>query len=351
MIALILFGTCVAFPDSSDLSAVSDGPFLLDQIATYGLFQQVHVMVFVGFGFLMVFLKTYSWTAVGYNYLIATFIIPMAILFTGFWHQAFAGKWHMIELSMTTLINADFAAAVHLITFGVLLGRVSLPQLFVIASIETFIWAFNEALIIVELKATDIGGSMVLHMFGAYFGLAASYFLQAKRSNNHPNNVSSYTSNLVAFIGTIFLFMYWPSFNGALSEGASQQRAIVNTYLAICASALSACVMSRVVHNKLDIEIVLNATLAGGVAIGSSADLITMPVISILIGMIAGNISAFGFSHIGPFLNKKFGLVDVCGVHNLHGIPAWISCIASIFVTAGLDKDKFNLIPERVAGN
>jgi ammonium transporter Rh len=222
-------------------------------------------MIFVGFGFLMVFLKTYSWTAVAYNYLIAAFIIPMAILFTGFWHQAFAGHWHKIELSIATLINADFACAVHLITFGVILGRVSLPQLFVIASIETLIWAFNEALIIVELKATDIGGSIVLHMFGAYFGLAASYFLQAKKSNNHPNNVSSYTSNLIAFIGTIFLFMYWPSFNAALSTGASQQRAIINTYLAICASTVSACVMSRVVHNKLDIEIVLNSTIAGGV--------------------------------------------------------------------------------------
>lgn len=37
----------------------------------YPFFQDVHVMIFIGFGFLMVFLKTHSWTSVGFNFLIA----------------------------------------------------------------------------------------------------------------------------------------------------------------------------------------------------------------------------------------------------------------------------------------
>jgi len=41
----------------------------------YPIFQDVHVMIFVGFGFLMVFLKTYCWTAIGYNFLIAAFAL------------------------------------------------------------------------------------------------------------------------------------------------------------------------------------------------------------------------------------------------------------------------------------
>jgi ammonium transporter Rh len=41
----------------------------------YAMFQDIHVMIFVGFGFLMVFLKTNMWTAVGYNYLIAAWSI------------------------------------------------------------------------------------------------------------------------------------------------------------------------------------------------------------------------------------------------------------------------------------
>jgi len=38
-------------------------------------------------------------------------------------------------------------------------------------------------------------------------------------------------------------------------------------------SALMACYISRLIYDKLDMEIVLNATLAGGVAIGATADL------------------------------------------------------------------------------
>lgn len=41
----------------------------------YPLFQDVHVMIFVGFGFLMVFLKTHSWTSVGFNFVIAAFAL------------------------------------------------------------------------------------------------------------------------------------------------------------------------------------------------------------------------------------------------------------------------------------
>jgi ammonium transporter Rh len=75
-------------------------------------------------------------------------------------------------------------------------------------------------------------------------------------------------------VGTLFLFMYWPSFNAAVGNGAQQQRVIINTLLSISTSVISACMFSRLVKGKLDIEVVLNATLAGGVAMGSAADLI-----------------------------------------------------------------------------
>jgi len=38
-------------------------------------------------------------------------------------------------------------------------------------------------------------------------------------------------------------------------------------------SALMASFISRLIYDKLDMEIVLNATLAGGVTIGASADI------------------------------------------------------------------------------
>ena len=49
---------------------------------------------------------------------------------------------------------------------------------------------------------------------------------------------------------------------------------MVNTTLSITASVVGACALSRLVGMKLDMEIVLNATLAGGVIIGAASDVV-----------------------------------------------------------------------------
>lgn len=136
---------------------------------------------------------------------------------------------------------------------------------------------------------------------------------------------------MIAFIGTIFLWMYWPSFNGALASGVSQHRIVVNTVLAISGSCMGAAATSRVLFGKLDMEIILNATLAGGVAIGSAADLVVAPWTAMLIGTIGGALSSIGFQKIGPWLTDRFHLQDTCGVNSLHGMPGIFAAIVSIF--------------------
>ena len=77
-------------------------------------------------------------------------------------------------------------------------------------------------------------------------------------------------------VGTVFLWCYWPSFNGALAAGNAQMRVIVNTVMALTASCATAFGASTYFHNgKFDMEDVLNATLAGGVIIGASCDMCT----------------------------------------------------------------------------
>lgn len=44
-------------------------------------------MIFIGFGFLMVFLKSHNWSSIGYNYLIACWAIQISILWNHFWDQ------------------------------------------------------------------------------------------------------------------------------------------------------------------------------------------------------------------------------------------------------------------------
>jgi ammonium transporter Rh len=66
--------------------------------------------------------------------------------------------------------------------------------------------------------------------------------------------------------------MYWHSFNGALGSGMQQQRAVINTLLSISGGCLVAVYVSRVYKGVIDMEVLLNSTLAGGVVMGASCD-------------------------------------------------------------------------------
>jgi len=77
---------------------------------------------------------------------------------------------------------------------------------------------------------------------------------------------------------------------------------MVNTVLALTGSCITSYAMCRVILKKLDMEVVLNATLAGGVMVGTSADLVVDPAGAIAIGAAAGIVSAVGFLKLSPFL-------------------------------------------------
>jgi ammonium transporter Rh len=116
---------------------------------------------------------------------------------------------------------------------------------------------------------------------------------------------------------------------------------VINTYLGLACSCVAACLTAKLFKNgKLEIEIMLNATLAGGVALGSSADIITQPFGAMLLGFLAGFVSAYGFAKITPFARHKFGLHDTCGVLYLHCIPGIMGGIVSAIV-ADMCDDTF----------
>jgi len=295
-------------------------------ISSYPIFQDVHVMVFVGFGFLTAFLKTHSWTSVAYNFMIAAYALQLTILSVGFWQQALADEtedWKKISIEIPSLIIGDFGAGTVLISFGAILGKCSLIQLWCLATIEIIFYAMNMSICGEHLGVVDVGGCMYVHMFGAYFGMAASYFFQNHKAIDDITKKHSgdYNSQLIGMIGTLFLWMFWPSFNGGLAPPAQQQRVILNTVFAISASAVTAMGVSRIILQRLDMEIVLNATLAGGVTIGSASDLVVSGGAAMAIGAIGGIISALGCLYLTGFLQRKINLHDTCGVHNVHGFP------------------------------
>lgn len=58
-------------------------------------FQDVHVMIFVGFGFLMVFLQRYGFSSVGFTFLLAAFALQWSTLIQGFFHS-FSGGYILV---------------------------------------------------------------------------------------------------------------------------------------------------------------------------------------------------------------------------------------------------------------
>ena len=94
-------------------------------------------------------------------------------------------------------------------------------------------------------------------------------------------------------------------------------------------------------ERKLDMEVVLNATLAGGVSVGSASDLVVTAGVSMAIGTLAGIISCIGFLKLSEFLRAKIHLHDTCGVHNLHGLPGVLGGIIGA-ISASLADSSFD---------
>jgi len=137
--------------------------------------------------------------------------------------------------------------------------------------------------------------------------------------------------------------MFWPSFNGALALQSQQHRVIINTVIAISGSCFAAYIADCIMRpeNKFDMVSIQNATLAGGVAVGSSSDLVIQPWGALLVGIVAGFVSVTGYVHIGPYLARTIGLDDTCGVHNLHGIPGIIGGIGGAISAATASNDAY----------
>jgi len=91
--------------------------------------------------------------------------------------------------------------------------------------------------------------------------------------------------------------------------------------------------------NKFDMVHVQNAAIAGGVAMGASADFLVQPYGALLIGTLAGIVSVVGYVYIQPALLRSIGLHDTCGVHNLHGMPGILgACISAVIASVATEE-------------
>ena len=316
----------------------------------YPAWQDVNVMMLIGFGFLMTFIRSYTWSAIAFTFLTNAIISQYYVLFSAFWKKALNGNFSIVEIDVdiVTLINCSYAVASALVAFGGVIGRVGPKDILIFATFHIIGYTLNEEIVFNKLKMIDAGCSSTIHTFGAYYGLTVCLVLSSK-AKPVTNIKTSYFSNIFAFIGTLFLWIYYPSFNYAiLAQNEFEQNLIVvNTYFSLIGSLLGTFFISAIGFGRgLEMENILNATLAGGVGIGASVSVIYRPGLAMFIGFMAGCISTICFHKLTSRLLKWINLYDTCGIHNLHGIPGlyggiWSGIIIGFYNT-GYNHDIAN---------
>uniref|UniRef100_A0A1I8EE79 Ammonium_transp domain-containing protein n=1 Tax=Wuchereria bancrofti TaxID=6293 RepID=A0A1I8EE79_WUCBA len=309
------------------------------------IFQDVHVMTLVGMGFIIVFLRRYGLAALSINLLLTSHAIQWALIVRGFFSHEFASIGRF-AISILDLISADFVAITVLITMGAVLGKLTPVQYMVMSAIEVPIAIAVEHVVLRYLKAIDIGRSMVIHCFGAYFGLAVAKVINKKEMIAHQHEGSSYNSNIFALIGTLFLWAFFPSFNSAMAiPEDSRHRAILNTYLALCSSTICTFLISQLLDHehkyRFSMMHVSNSVLAGGIAIGTVANIILEPFYALLIGCLGAFVSVLGNHYIRPFGIRSLGLHDTRGVGSIHGLPGILAGILGFIFTTVYEPARY----------
>jgi len=300
-------------------------------------FRAIHVMamLLVGFGFLMVFVRKYGRSAITATYLLVSISIPLYLL------KDSLGIFGSAHTEMDRLILAEFAAASLLICAGAVLGRLKMHQYIFLGLIFVPCYAFNEWVLtqgglglIPEGGFMDTGGSIVIHAFGALFGIAVALSMTTPKEFDTPIE-SDATSDRFSLLGSMVLWIFWPSFCAALVAPRDIPATVVNVIIALCASTLATYIVSLTLRGKISVADIANAALAGGVAIGSTCDKVPAGT-AFIIGALAGAISTFGFANLQERFQQAVKKVDTCGVLYLHGLPGLFGGFAAAVAIRGI---------------
>lgn len=312
---------------------------------TYARSIHILAMLLVGFGFLMAFLRGHEFTSLTATFLAVAIAIPVYMLVKSF----LPGEFEVMEIG--GFLFAEFAAASLLICMGAVLGRLKMDQYFVLAILFTIAYIFNEWLLLESglFKGfLDTGGSVAIHAFGAYFGLGVVATTE-KKFRDKPSPKADKISNEFCLLGSMILWLFWPSFTSSVVEPEKGYLTVLNTVLALCGSTLATYVFTKLIRGKIEIEDIANAALAGGVAIGSTCSTAN-PGFAMVIGICAGTLSTLGFAIIAPKVCKLIRGTDTCGVHNLHGMPGLLGGLFGIAITGNVGVQVGAVIATVVVG-
>ncbi|NXS71988.1 RHD protein, partial [Pandion haliaetus] len=290
-------------------------------------FQDVNHMVIFGFGFFLTFLKRYGFSSTGFNLLITVLGVQCSVLIEDLIALLLQKR---NEDGLTRITKAAVSMTAVVISTGTVLGKANPVQLILMAVVEIIVFHMSRWINTTFLEIPDSISMMHVHLFGAYFGLAVSSHF-SEPSPRTEKNASTPKSDLLSMLGTLFLWVFWPSFNSVLFKN-DKSKAVGNTYFALAVSAVTAFTLSLLTtkDGKFRVTDIHSAVLAGGVTVGYAAHSIEYPWIAMILGLLASGITILGSYCLQRCLHPALKIHDTSGVHFTFGLPGVLGALAQV---------------------
>ncbi|EAX96467.1 Ammonium Transporter Family protein [Trichomonas vaginalis G3] len=279
--------------------------------------------------FLMMFIKKFEW-----GVMLATLLSSATVfIFYAFLKAVAVGHDGHREFTERIAAEAVLAAIAYAISIGVFVGTIKYWQYIMVGIVFSCGFYLVDWLIISEkvIKGcVDPGGAIAVHMFACYFGIGVALAVQEKRVVGVEYRFTTHSINWL-WLAVTLLFVLWPSFTSIFWKGKEAWEDVITTYMAGLGSIISAYFAELACKKggKIDPLIYAVALLGGCVGISTSL-FIVGPWGGLLVGVISGIVSVCSFNYLHPVLQKKLGIGDVMGVHNLHGVCSWVATFVGL---------------------
>ncbi len=245
----------------------------------------ISVALFWGFGFAVMFgVSTVGWSGAGYT-------------FVSFSNQP--------SLEVFFLFQAMFCGTATTIISGAAAERLKFSAYLVVAGLASGViyplfghWAWNGVAVVAGIETTggwlenlgfrDFAGSTVVHSVGAWVGLA-TILVVGSRQGRFPKAGQALKiqgSNMpFSVLGTLILWFGWLGFNGGSTLALTPQvpGILVNTVMAGVGGMLMAALINLLEEKMIEVEPLMNGSLAGLVAVTAGANVVITPI-AIVIG-------------------------------------------------------------------
>ncbi|MEL6579002.1 MAG: ammonium transporter [Cyanobacteria bacterium J06621_12] len=186
-----------------------------------------------------------------------------------------------------------------------------------------------------KLGFADYAGGTVVHSVGGWVSLAALLVIGSRTGRFASQDNGSWSARKIhgsnlpfSVLGAMLLWVGWFGFNGGSTFGLTSQIPIiiVHTVLAGAAGMISAGIFDWCKQGKVEVESLINGSIAGLVSITAGCNAVTTPI-AILIGAMGGLIMLLATSLI-----EGRGIDDGVDAVALHGfVGAWGTLAVGLF--------------------